>query len=130
MVFRKQKKQKQDAPSLLHPANTPRPIGPLSRYNTMVIQSHEVPNAYNLIAAVSNWLFLAGFVFFPGTFTTLSHASVLANSQAGRVVQHAIQNIPLLCIGVISSLSGGVGICWVWWNLRQNYIWLVSRVVL
>ncbi|KAH7146762.1 hypothetical protein B0J13DRAFT_584261 [Dactylonectria estremocensis] len=95
----------------------------------MIIKSHEVPNTYNLIAAVSNWLFLAGFVFFPGTFTSLSHTSALADS-AGRAVQHAVDNIPLLCIGVLSSLLGETGICWVWWNLRDNNIWLIDRVFL
>lgn len=130
MFPRKQKQQKEDGVNLSEQADGLPHIASLSRYNTMIIQSHEVPNTYNLIAAVSNWFFLAGFVFFPGTFTSLSHTSALADSAAGRAVQHAVENIPLLCIGVLSSLLGGTGICWVWWNLRDNYIWLVDRVFL
>lgn len=62
----------------------------ISPYNRMVIQSHEVPSAYCMLAALSNWLFLAGFVVFPGTFTSLSQASFLDKPQGGRMMQQAI----------------------------------------
>lgn len=57
-----------------------------SLYGAMVLEAHEVPVFNCMIAAVSNWLFLAGFVILPGTFTSLSHAALLSKSQAGREV--------------------------------------------
>ena len=68
----------------------------LTPYKAMIVQAHEVPSAYCILAAVANWLFLAGFVVFPGTFTTISQATALG------VVQHAVQNAPLL----VSAASG------------------------
>ncbi|RSL46227.1 hypothetical protein CEP51_015967 [Fusarium floridanum] len=84
----------------------------LTPYNAMIVQAHEVPSAYCIPAAVANWLFLAGFVVFPGTFTTISQATALGNSQAGRVVQHAVQNTPLLVVGSLCCFIGGAALGW------------------
>ncbi|KAH7134130.1 hypothetical protein EDB81DRAFT_902948 [Dactylonectria macrodidyma] len=94
----------------------------------MVVQSREVPSMYCFLAAFFNWLFLAGFVIFPGTFTSLSQATLLSESQAGRVVQDAIRNTPLLVVGSLCCLSGGAGIGWLYWKLSHNYVWLIDRV--
>jgi hypothetical protein len=55
-------------------------------YNGMVLEAHEAPVIKCAIAALSNWMFLAGFVVFPGTFTSLGRATLLGESQAGRAV--------------------------------------------
>ncbi|KAF4471701.1 PHO85 cyclin-1 [Fusarium albosuccineum] len=65
----------------------------LTPYNAMVIQSHEELRVYSLLAAIFNWVFLAGFIVFPGTFTSLGRTSVLSESQAGRVMQQAIRPV-------------------------------------
>lgn len=96
----------------------------------MVVESHEIPYAYNIIAAISNWLLLAGFVIFPGTFASLSNSGILSDSRAGRMVQNAIRNTPLLYVASFSCLLGIFGIGWVWWNIRRNYFWLLYRVFL
>ncbi|KAI8717987.1 hypothetical protein NCS52_00876200 [Fusarium sp. LHS14.1] len=100
----------------------------LTPYKAMIVQAHEVPSAYCILAAVANWLFLAGFVVFPGTFTTISQATALGDSQAGRVVQHAVQNMPLLVVGSLCCFIGGVGIGWIGWSQKHNYIWLIDRI--
>ncbi|RSL40610.1 hypothetical protein CEP54_016068 [Fusarium duplospermum] len=86
--------------------------------------------AYCVLAAVANWLFLAGFVVFPGTFATISQATTLGDSQTGRVVQHAVQNTPLLVVGSLCCFTGGVGMGWVGWSQRHNYVWLSDRIFL
>ncbi|UPK92445.1 hypothetical protein LCI18_003380 [Fusarium solani-melongenae] len=102
----------------------------LTPYNAMIVQAHEVPSAYCILAAVANWLFLAGFVVFPGTFTTISQATALGDSQAGRIVQHAVQNAPLLVVGSLCCFFGGVGIGWIGWSQKHNSIWLSDRIFL
>ncbi|KAH6884977.1 hypothetical protein B0T10DRAFT_531112 [Thelonectria olida] len=102
----------------------------LTAYDAMVLQSHEVQKRYNFAAAAANWLLLAGFMVFPGTFTSLSRAGVLNDSRAGRVLQHAIRNTPLLYIGGLCCLCGGIAICWLWWHFKHNYFWLVYRIFL
>ncbi|KAL6409082.1 hypothetical protein AUP68_05451 [Ilyonectria robusta] len=101
-----------------------------SSYGAMVLEAHEVPVFNCMIAAVSNWLFLAGFVVLPGTFTSLSHAALLSKSQAGREVQDFIRNMSLLAVVILCCSVGGAGIGWVSWKLRGNYVWLVDRIFL
>ncbi|KAH7215399.1 hypothetical protein DER44DRAFT_806495 [Fusarium oxysporum] len=66
-------------------------------YNDMVLEAHEAPVIKCAIAALSNWMFLAGFVVFPG----------------------------ILC-----CLAGGTGIGWTAWSFRNNYVWLVDRILM
>ncbi len=98
-------------------------------YQNAVIMSREVSVLYNLIAAMSGWFVLAGFVFLPGTFEKISHNSSLNKSQAGGIVLHAVRNIPLLAVGSFCCCVGVTGIGWVWKKVR-NHVWLVDRVFL
>ncbi|KAJ0145460.1 FAD-dependent monooxygenase OpS4 [Fusarium oxysporum f. sp. albedinis] len=99
-------------------------------YKDMVLEAHEAPVIKCAIAALSNWMFLAGFVVFPGTFTSLGRATLLGESQAGRAVQQVIRNTPLLVIGILCCLAGGTGIGWTAWSFRNNYVWLVDRILM
>lgn len=96
----------------------------------MAVGSNKVEWIYNTIAVASNWLLLAGFIVFPGTFISLSRAGVLGDSQVSRVFQNTIRNTPLLYIGAFWCLIGACGIWWVWWHIWDNYIWLIYRVFL
>ncbi|KAL6406300.1 hypothetical protein AUP68_10472 [Ilyonectria robusta] len=96
----------------------------------MVIKSHEISTVNNFIAAVSNWLFLAGFIVISGAFTSISHTALLNDSQTGRVVQYALRGTPLLVLGSIFCFAGGIGMAWVYWQVKHNYSWLVDRVFL
>ncbi|KAH8658879.1 hypothetical protein BGZ61DRAFT_370965 [Ilyonectria robusta] len=102
----------------------------LSPYDVMVIKSHEISTVNNFIAAVSNWLFLAGFIVISGAFTSISHTALLNDSQTGRVVQYALRGTPLLVLGSIFCFAGGIGMAWVYWQVKHNYSWLVDRVFL
>ena len=98
-----------------------------SAYDIMVLQARDGPA---LRPAVFNWLFLAGFVLFPGTFTSLSHASLLSQSQTGRTVQGVVRNTPLLVVGILCCTLGIVGVVWISWGLRSNYVWLRDRMLM
>lgn len=101
-----------------------------SSYDKMVVESHQVPLRWNFLASLSNWLLLAGFIVFPGTFTSISRSGVLNRNQAGRILQRAVRNVPLLYIGTFSCIVGIIGIGWAWWNLKHNWFWLVYRIFL
>lgn len=103
---------------------------PMTPYNKMLVESHSIPFWRNILAAVFNWVLLAGFVVFPGTFTSLSRSGVLRESQPGRLLQNAIRNTPLLCIACICCAVGAIGIGWLWWSTKSNYVWLISRLFL
>ncbi|GKU06776.1 pho85 cyclin-1 [Fusarium langsethiae] len=112
------------------PSQAPLPSENFSSYDRMVVESHEVPLRWNFLASLSNWLLLAGFVVFPGTFTSISRSGVLDRNQAGRILQRAVRNVPLLYIGSFSCIIGILGILWAWWNLKHNWFWLVYRIFL
>lgn len=114
----------------LKAAQIPLPAESFSSYDRMVVESHEVPTRWNILATASNWLLLAGFIVFPGTFTSISRSGVLNRYQAGRIIQRAVRNVPLLYIAGFSCLIGILGIAWAWWNLKHNWFWLVYRIFL
>lgn len=100
------------------------------RYHQMVLQSNEIPIHYNCAAAAASWTVLAGFFIFPGTFTSLKRSEVLAHSQGGRVVQNAVQNIPLLPLASCLYVLGITGLGLLWWKFRANYVWLLGHIFL
>jgi len=54
-----------------HPAR-PFPIaGSHSQYVNMLLALDDIPTAHNIAAAFFNWILLAGFILFPGTFERL-----------------------------------------------------------
>ncbi|EUC39966.1 hypothetical protein COCMIDRAFT_110018, partial [Bipolaris oryzae ATCC 44560] len=68
---------------------------------------------FNILATIFLWTLLAGFVVFPGTFTSLQNTSSLNSSVLGRVVQRTIQNIPLLTVAALFFILGTAGIGWL-----------------
>jgi hypothetical protein len=93
-------------------------------------RSNEVSDIRNVYAALTLWLILAGFLVFPTTFPSLARSSTLGNTVPGRVVQHAIQNIPLLIIGSLCMCAGTAGIFYLWYSDPRNYIWLIDKIFL
>ena len=107
-----------------------RPPHRLTRYSQMVLEANEIPARDNILAAASLWILLAGYIVLPGTFTSLQNSKSLSNSEAGKVVQRAVQNAPLLGVAGICCVTGVIGICWLWHTWRQNYFWLVNKLFL
>lgn len=85
-------------------------------YMVMSVQANESPTRHNILAALSSWLILAGYVVFPGTFTSLKNSHTLGDSEGGKIVQNAIQNVPLLPLAVLCCVAGTSRICWLWWT--------------
>lgn len=96
----------------------------------MVVRSHSIAVWKNALVSAFNWILLAGFVVFPGTFASLSRVGVLGGIQPGSALQHAFRNTSLLCLAVICSVVGILGISILWWNVRHNFIWITSRILL
>ncbi|KAI1370747.1 hypothetical protein F4677DRAFT_437385 [Hypoxylon crocopeplum] len=81
-------------------------VAPRTRYSQLVIEAYEFPRRYNLSAAVVSWLFLAGFVIFPGTYTSIQD---LGTTEAGKVLHNVIQHTPLLGIAIVCCMLGAIG---------------------
>lgn len=101
-----------------------------SNYNELIVESYKTPEMFNVLATIFLWTLLAGFVVFPGTFTSLRNTSSLNSSVPGRVVQRTIQNIPLLAVAAFFFVLGTAGIGWLWHQRRRHYLWLADKLFL
>jgi hypothetical protein len=76
----------------------------------------------------------AGFVEFPGTFTSIGEAlreeDAIQNSDAARNILESAKNIPLLVIAAICSGVGALGMLWLSFRWRRNYVWLLNCLYL
>ncbi|KAH8742505.1 hypothetical protein F5883DRAFT_363751, partial [Diaporthe sp. PMI_573] len=96
------------------------------RYDTMVLESYDAPQRYNVAAAVSLWTLLAGFIVLPATFTSLE--SVKVNNETSEILHGIAEPIPLLCLSAVCCLTGLVGTILLWIKFRHNYVWLLGHL--
>ncbi|KAM3069105.1 hypothetical protein ACMFMG_010630 [Clarireedia jacksonii] len=101
-------------------------------YINMYLQLDHIPRIYNLLAGSFTWLLLAGYLVLPATFTSLrtSHSVAQEASKAGTLVLRAYQYLPLLWIAAVLCAIGGMGMSWLWWTWKLNYIWLINRIII
>lgn len=100
---------------------------------TMLLAQDTIPRFHNILASFSTWILLAGFVIFPGTFTSLSslsRSSTLSDSHIASDILKSVKHIQLLIIAGVCSGIGALGMVWLWWRWRQNYVWLLNRIFL
>ena len=76
-------------PHLLH--GTPSQMD--TQYVNMLLALDDIPTLHNLLAKFFNWILLAGFILFPGTFTSLQNLG--GSGQIEEQLVHAITSIPL-----------------------------------
>ncbi len=115
------------------PANLgrePEDEGPstVTQYMRMLLAIDKIPRIHNLAASFFTWILLAGFVLFPGTFTSLRNeqgSNAVANGVLNVVNHVSLFVIAFLCCGIG---AGGMG--YLWWRWMNNYVWLVNKVFL
>src|SRR5688572_4005645 len=83
-----------------------------TQYQDMVNEYFEIPAWKNAIAGLCHWVVLAGFVVFPGTFTSIARSTTLQQNGAGRVLQLAVRNVPLIYVAAFACVLGVVGLTW------------------
>ncbi|KAH8653974.1 hypothetical protein BGZ60DRAFT_460367 [Tricladium varicosporioides] len=93
------------------------------------IQANDAPIWDNLLAAFFSWLTLAGYVVFPGTFTSLEHSQTLTSSNSGKFIQQTVKKALLATAG-LCCFFGTVGTSWLWYVWRDNAVWLIGHIFL
>ena len=76
-------------PHLMH--GTPSQMD--TQYVNMLLALDDIPKLHNMLAKFFNWILLAGFVLFPGTFTSLKNLG--GSGQVEQQLVHAVTSIPL-----------------------------------
>nr|GAT48016.1 predicted protein [Mycena chlorophos] len=87
------------------------------------------PMWYNLVRHFFIWTLLAGFVLFPGTFTSLSESQQLSalGVTTGNII-NVVKHVSLYVIAWVCTGIGAAGMLYMWFHWSANYIWLVNRV--
>jgi hypothetical protein len=89
---------------------------------------------HDILATVSARLLLAGYLVFPGTFTSLRTSAAVqgaaAESEAGTMVYHSVQNVSLLGVAAICCVAGILGMSYEWRKWGDNFEWLLQRLFL
>ncbi|KAJ7067367.1 hypothetical protein C8F01DRAFT_980254 [Mycena amicta] len=98
-----------------------------TKYVNMLLALDSIPTMYNLLTSFFTWILLAGFVLFPGTFTSLQEKpqSTALGITAANVIKHVSYVVAWACTGI-----GAAGMLWLWFRWYANYIWLVNRIFL
>lgn len=79
----------------------------------MLLAQDTIPRFHTILAATFTWVLLAGFLVFPGTFTSLQKLEVDQDDEAGKRVLTAVQNVQLIYVGAACCGVGGGGMIWL-----------------
>jgi hypothetical protein len=103
-----------------------------TRYIDMLLGLDAVPPLHNILASLSVWILLAGYIVFPATFSKLQTDEVddKADSQIKKYALNTVRNVPLLYVAAFACGLGVAGCLWLWWRHRKNYVWVINRVFL
>ncbi|GLB41047.1 hypothetical protein LshimejAT787_0902620 [Lyophyllum shimeji] len=102
-----------------------------TKYMNMLLALDDIPRLHNMLASFFTWILLAGFVLFPGTFTSLRNSQAgIGSSEVGKHVLDAVAHVPLFVIAFLCCGIGAAGMCYLWWKWMYNYVWLVNKIFL
>lgn len=104
---------------------------PQTTYMRMLLGLDKISSLDNVLIAFFNWIILAGFLIFPATYVSLAAASkseTINNNAVAREALKAVQHVPLLVMAYACCGFGCLGIFWLWWKLRLNYVWLCNKI--
>ncbi|KAJ1301979.1 hypothetical protein OPQ81_000815 [Rhizoctonia solani] len=101
-----------------------------TRYMNMLLELDAVPRFHDMLASFFSWILLAGFVIFPGTFTSIQQldSDDPSRSDADKWILVQVKNVPLLAIAGACCAIGAIGMIWLWHRWHKNFIWLVNRI--
>lgn len=101
-----------------------------TRYMEMLLDLDSVPKWHNITVSICAWLLLAGFVIFPGTFTSIQNINPEAEgyTDVERWIVTHVRNLPLLVVAGVCCGIGALGMVAFWVRWRANYVWVGNRV--
>lgn len=100
----------------------------VTQYMRMLLAMDKIPRIHNLAASFFTWILLAGFVLFPGTFTSLRNEQ--GSSAVAKGVLNVVNHVSLFVIAFLCCGIGAAGMGYLWWRWMNNYVWLVNKVFL
>ncbi|KAH9231817.1 hypothetical protein K456DRAFT_38016 [Colletotrichum gloeosporioides 23] len=103
----------------------------ISRHDQMVLENdREIDWWWSLLAKVFSWLLLAGYIVFPSTFASLRRSQVLENTGGvGQAVSEWVNDCLIALASVLSGVAS-IGLAWLWFKWRANYVWVHQHIVM
>ncbi|KAG9022103.1 hypothetical protein FS842_006320, partial [Serendipita sp. 407] len=91
----------------------------------MLLDLDSVHSWHNLLVVLCAWLLLAGFVIFPGTFTSIQKIDEQGDGigDIERWILHHVKNLPLLVVAGVCCGLGAIGMVAFWIRWHSNYVW-------
>lgn len=105
-----------------------------SRYVQMLLDVDAIPLLHSVLASFFVWLLLAGFLVFPGTFTTIQksieskHPEEWGDQTTEKILK-SVKNIPLLVIAAIACAVSLVGMAVLALRHLDNYVWMLNKLI-
>jgi hypothetical protein len=99
----------------------------------MLLALDTIPRSHNILASFFTWILLAGFVIFPGTFTSIQSLGddpKISASQTATDILRSVKHVQLLVIAGVCCGIGAGGMIWLWWRWRDNFVWLLNKIFL
>lgn len=114
------------------PGNLNRQNSVQTRYMDMLLSLDTIPRLHNILASFFTWLLLAGFLVFPGTFTSIASLGNDPNihSQTAAKILRSVKHVQLLVVAGVCSGFGAGGMICLYWRWRQNFVWLLNKIFL
>lgn len=106
-----------------------------SRYVQMLLDVDEIPLSHSILASFFVWLLLAGFLVFPGTFTTIQksieskHPQEWGDETTGKIFK-SVKNIPLLVIAAVACGVSAIGMAVLALRHLDNYVWMLNKMII
>lgn len=107
-----------------------------SRYVQMLLKQDHIPRLHNILAAIFVWLLLAGFLVFPGTFTSIRESiderendENIDDGETVSTILKSVKNVPLLVIAAVSCVIAAIGMVCLALRHMRNYVWLINRLL-
>ena len=109
-----------------------------TQYVDMLLAMEYIPMTHKLLAAFFNWIYLAGFMLFPGTLMSMNlnfriwYTSFYTHSERYTSILTLTPFFPpylrrftvaWVCVGI-----GASGKLCLWWRWRKNYIWALNKI--
>ena len=109
-----------------------------TEYMGMLLHMSQIIEArpyWNICAAGCTWIMLAGFIVLPGTYTNFKNSDAVKAAEEGpdnfgNRFLVGIANIGLLIVAAILTGVGVLGVFGLWLKWRQNYIWMINKLIL
>ncbi len=104
------------------------PLDESPQYDRMLLKAAKMPMIWNIVAGISTWMVLGGFLLVLAAFPKIQRSEALKAFLGDNIVYHAVQSVSALVLAIIMLVVGAAGVLVLGLCQRENVIWSVDRL--